>query len=43
MPNDETEEDVEIASLKKRYMSPEKIIERKQFIEEWRLVPKKYV
>ena len=43
MPNDETEEDVEIASLKKRYMSSEKIVERKQITEEWRLVPKKYV
>ena len=37
--NDETEEDVEIATPKKRYMSPE---ERKQIIEELRLVPKKY-
>ena len=39
--NDETkEEDVEIATPKKRYVSPE---ERKQIIEELRLVPKKYV
>ena len=37
--NDETEEDVEIATPKKRYMSRE---ERKQIIEELRLVPKKY-
>ena len=35
LPNDET--DVEIATLKKRYISPE---ERKQIIEELRLVPK---
>ena len=33
-------EDVEIATCKKRYISPE---ERKQIIEELRLVPKKYV
>ena len=38
--NDETEEDVEIATPKKRYISPE---ERKQIIEELRLIPKKYV
>ena len=38
--NDKTEEDVEIATPKKRYISPEK---RKQIIEELRLVPKKYV
>ena len=38
--NNETEEDVEIATPKKRYISPE---ERKQIIEELRLVPKKYV
>ena len=38
--NDETEEDVEIATSKKRYISPE---ERKQIIEELRLVPKEYV
>ena len=37
--NDETE-DVEIATPKKRYISPE---ERKQIIEELRLVSKKYV
>ena len=37
--NDETE-DVEIATPKKRYISPE---ERKQIIEELRLVPKNYV
>ena len=35
--NDETEEDVKIATPKKRYISPE---ERKQIIEEPRLVPK---
>ena len=41
LPNDETKkEDVEIATPKKRYISPE---ERKQIIEELRLVPKKYV
>ena len=41
IPNDETkEEDVEIATSKKRYISPE---ERKQIIEELRLVPKTYV
>ena len=33
-------ENVEIATSKKRYISPE---ERKQIIEELRLVPKKYV
>ena len=39
--NDETkEDDVEISTPKKRYISPE---ERKQIIEELRLVPKKYV
>ena len=38
--NDKTEEDVEIATPKKRYISPK---ERKQIIEELRLVPKKYV
>ena len=37
--NDETE-DVEIDTPKKRYISPE---ERKQIIEELRLVPKKYI
>ena len=36
--NDETEEDVEIAAPKKRYVFPE---ERHQFIDELRLVPKK--
>ena len=38
--NDEIEEDVEIATPKKIYISLE---ERKQIIEELRLVPKKYV
>ena len=39
--NDETEEeDVEITTHKKRYISPE---ERKQIMEELRLVPKKCV
>ena len=38
IPNDETEVDVEIAIPKKRYMSSE---ERKQSIEELRLVPKR--
>ena len=39
--NDETkEEDVEITTHKKRYISPE---ERQQIIDELRLVPKKYV
>ena len=36
--NDETEEDVEITTHKKRYTSPE---ERQQIIDELRLVPKK--
>ena len=41
LPNDETkEEDVEITTPKKRYISPE---ERQQIIEELRLVPKKDV
>ena len=40
LPNNETEEDVEITTPKKRYISPE---ERKQIIEELRLAPKKYV
>ena len=41
LPIDETKkEDVEIATSKKRYISPE---ERKQIIEELRLVPEKYV
>ena len=35
--NNETKEDVEIATPKKRYISPE---ERKQIIEELSLVPK---
>ena len=39
--NDETEEEgVEISTLNKRYISPK---ERKQIIEELRLVPKKDV
>ena len=40
LPNDKTEEDVEIATPKKRYKSPE---ERKQIIEELRLIPTNYV
>ena len=36
--NDETEEDVEITTHKKRYVSPE---ETQQIIDEFRLVPKK--
>ena len=40
LPNNETEEDVEIATPKKRYISPE---ERQQIIDELRLVPKKDV
>ena len=40
LPNNETEEDVEITTPKKRYISPE---ERKRIIEELRLVPKTYV
>ena len=36
--NDETEEDVEITTHKKRYISPE---ERQQIINELRLIPKK--
>ena len=40
LPNNETEEKaVEIATPKKRYISPE---ERKQIIDELRLVPKTY-
>ena len=39
LPNNETE-DVEIATPKKRYISPE---ERKKIIEELSLAPKKYV
>ena len=39
LPNDETEEeDVEIGTPMKKYISPE---ERKQIIDELRLVPKK--
>ena len=38
LPNNETEEDVEIETPKKRYISPE---ERQQIIDELRLVPKK--
>ena len=38
--NDNETEDVEIGTSKKRHISPE---ERKQIIEELRLVPKKYV
>ena len=38
--NDDKTEDVEIATSKKRYISPE---ERKQIIEELRLVPEKYI
>ena len=38
LPKDETEEDVEITTHKKRYISPE---ERQQIIDELRLVPKK--
>ena len=38
LPNDETEEDAELATPKKRYISPE---ERQQIIDELRLVPKK--
>ena len=38
--NDDETENVEIATPKRRYISPE---ERKQIIEELRLVPKKYV
>ena len=38
--NNNDDEDVEIATPKKRYIFPE---ERKQIIEELRLVPKKYV
>ena len=40
LQNNETEEDVERATPKKRYISPE---ERQQIIDELRLVPKKYV
>ena len=40
LQNNETEEDAERATPKKRYISPE---ERKQIIAELRLVPKKDV
>ena len=40
LPNDQTEVDVERATPKKRYISPE---ERQEIIEELRLVPKKDV
>ena len=39
LPHDETEVDVEIATLKKRYISPE---ERQQIINGLKLVPKKW-
>ena len=39
LQNNETEVDVERATPKKRYISPE---ERQQIIDELRLVPKKY-
>ena len=38
LPKDETEEDVEVTTHKKRYISPK---ERQQIIDELRLVPKK--
>ena len=38
--NDNNNENIELRTHKKRYISPE---ERKQIIEELRLVPKKYV
>ena len=38
LSNDETEEDTEITTHKKRYIPPE---ERQQIINELRLVPKK--
>ena len=38
LPNDETEEDAELATPKKRYIFPE---ERQQIIDELRLLPKK--
>ena len=37
--NDKTEEDVEITTHKKRYISPE---ERRQIFDELRLIPKNY-
>ena len=39
LPKNETEEDVEMTTHKKRYISPE---ERQQIIDELRLVPKNY-
>ena len=39
LPKDETEEDVELTTHKKRYISPEV---RQQIIDELRLVPKNY-
>ena len=39
LPNDETEEDVERVTPKKRYVSPE---ERQQITDELRLVPKSF-
>ena len=38
LPNEETEEDTEIKTHKKRYISPE---ERQKIIDELRLIPKK--
>ena len=38
LPNDETVEDAEITTCKKRYISPE---ERQQINDELRLLPKK--
>ena len=40
LSNDEIEEDVEISTPKKRYISPE---ERQKIINELRLVPKKHL
>ena len=40
LPNDETEVDVERATPKKRYISPE---ERQLITDEFKLVPKKYL
>ena len=37
LQNNETEEDVERATPRKRYISP---VERKKIMEEWRLLPK---
>ena len=39
LPKDETEEDVEMTTHRKRYISPE---ERQKIIDELRLVPKNY-